>query len=229
MNGVRFLLAALHVDSLRDKTSAKMIKKALERLPKGSEALNLAYDGAIQRLENQREGFRSLAKQLLGWLTYSKRLMTVKEVQNALAIEPGTPDLDEDNLSDIDEIMGFCAGLVIVDEETQVIRLVHYTTQDYLRTNGDRLLAPAQQDIAIGCLTYLLYDRFGDGRTPVADTEEDKSEEVEEYESGEVEEYDSGEGEENESEGGQEYSVSGEGYVVSVSSRLQKYPFLEGI
>ena len=118
MDEARFLLAQLHMDSLRDKTSAKSIKKALDILPKGSNALNLAYDGAMQRIENQREGFRLLAKQLLGWLTYSERLMTVEEVRHAMAIEPGTPDLDDNNLSDVDEILGFCAGLVIMDEET---------------------------------------------------------------------------------------------------------------
>ena len=160
------------MDSLRDKASAKMVKKALEILPKGLDALNLAYDGAMQRVENQREGFRVLAKQLLGWLTYSERLMTVKELQHALAIEPETPDLDEDNLSDIDEVVGFCAGLVIVDERTQIIRLVHYTTQEYFRRNGNTLLASAQQDIAISCLTYLLYDNFGAGWVIEAGSEE---------------------------------------------------------
>ena len=73
----RFLLAQLHMDSLRDKTSSKLIRKALEVLPKGSDALDLAYHGAMQRVEDQMEGVRVLAKQLLGWLTYSERLMTV--------------------------------------------------------------------------------------------------------------------------------------------------------
>lgn len=163
MNRARFLLAQLHMDSLRDKTSPKLIKKALEILPKGSNALDLAYDGAMQRIEGQMEGFRLRAKQLLGWLTYSERLMTVKEVQHALAIEPGTPELDEDNLSDVNEIVALCAGLIIIDEETQIIRLVHYTTQEYFRRNGETLLACAQQDMATSCLTYLLYEKFGDG------------------------------------------------------------------
>ena len=151
------------MDSLKDKTSVKSVKKALETLPEGVNGLDLAYDGALQRVESQRDGFRRLAKRLLGWVTYSERLMTITEVQHALAIEPDTSDLDEENLSDLDEIVGFCAGLVIVDEETQIIRLVHYTTQEYLRRNGDRMLPSAQQDIAVSCLTYLLYDQLGDG------------------------------------------------------------------
>lgn len=148
------------MDSLRDKASPKLIKKALELLPTGSDALDIAYHGAMQRIENQMQGCRHDAKRLLGWLTFSERLMTVKEVQHALAIEPRTPEFDKEDLSDINEIVGFCAGLVIVDDERQIIRLVHYTTQDYFRRNGERLLGFAHQDIAISCLTYLLYEKF---------------------------------------------------------------------
>lgn len=89
--------------------------------------------------------------------------MTYIEIQHALAIEPGTSAFDEENLDDIDEIVSHCAGLVTVDEETQIIRLVHFTTQDYFRRYGTEILASAQQDIATSCLTYLLYDEFGDG------------------------------------------------------------------
>ena len=151
------------MDSLRDKTSIKSVKKALQTLPEGVNGLDLAYDGALRRIESQRDGFRFLAKRLLGWLTYSKRLMTITEVQHALAIEPNTQDLDEENLSDVDEIVSFCAGLVVVNEEKGILRLVHYTTQEYLTRNGDEILHTAQQDNAVSCLTYLLYDQFGDG------------------------------------------------------------------
>lgn len=151
------------MDSLRDKPSVRKIEKALEKLPTGSHALDRAYHKAMQRVDDQMEGWRVLAKKLLGWLTYSKRLMTVKEVRHALAIEPGASEFDKDNLEDVDEIVSFCAGLVIIDEETQIIRLVHYTTQEYFRRNGGTILACAQEDIAISCLTYLLYDEFEDG------------------------------------------------------------------
>ena len=174
MYRARFLLAQLHMDSLRDKTSIKLIKKALETLPIGSKALDLAYDGAMRRVGDQLEGFRLYAIQLLGWLTYSKRLMTLKELQQALAIEPGTTAFDADNIFDIDEVVSFCAGLVIVDEQTKTIRLVHYTTQEYFRRNGDHLLASAKQEIAINCLTYLSYDEFEDGWVEDIDRDEDQ-------------------------------------------------------
>ena len=162
------------MDSLRDKTSVKLIKKSLETLPIGSKALDLAYDGAMRRVGDQLEGFRLYAIQLLGWLTYSQRLMTLKELQQALAIEPGTTAFDADNIFDIDEVVSFCAGLVIVDEQTKTIRLVHYTTQEYFRRNGDHLLASAKQEIAINCLTYLSYDEFEDGWVEDIDVDQDQ-------------------------------------------------------
>ena len=140
-----------------------MVKKALDELPKGSKALDVAYNKAMQRVDSQLEGYRHLAKQLLGWLTYSERLMSVQEIQYALAIELGESSLDEDNLSDVIEIVGYCAGLVIVEVDTRSLRLVHYTTQEYFRQNSGKHLVSAQQDIAISCLTYLLYEEFANG------------------------------------------------------------------
>ena len=135
--------------------------------------------------------------------------MTVKEVQHALAIEPGTREFDEDNLGDIEEVLGFCAGLIIVDEETQIIRLVHYTTQEYFRRNGDRVLACAKQDIAISCLTYLLYENFKDGWA------------------NEVGQKEFAEGNRDEDTLRNREEKANEECRKSVAARLQKYPFLE--
>lgn len=46
-----FLLAQLDMDQLTDMTSLKAIKLALEKLPMGSDALDLAYDQAMKRIE----------------------------------------------------------------------------------------------------------------------------------------------------------------------------------
>ncbi|KAJ5635483.1 uncharacterized protein N7484_008796 [Penicillium longicatenatum] len=51
--------------------------------------------------------------------------------------ERGDPKFDSDNITAYDEILSVCAGLVTVDEESNVIRLVHCTVQGYLeRTQG---------------------------------------------------------------------------------------------
>jgi hypothetical protein len=100
----------------------------LEKLSKGSEALFEVYDGALTRIEQQREGFRQLARKVLTWIVYTRRELSIQEVQEAIAIKPGMIDLDhENNLNDENEMVSIYAGLVTVDNKSQVIRLVHYT------------------------------------------------------------------------------------------------------
>ena len=128
---IRFLLARLHLDSLRGKATKKAIKSTLERLPKGSTALDKAYDEAIERIESQLPEESELTKNVLSWITYAQRSLTTKELSYALAVEAGESKLDKDNIPDIEDMISVCAGLVAVDEESDVIRLVHYTTQEY--------------------------------------------------------------------------------------------------
>ena len=158
-----FLLAQLHMDSLADKTSPKTIKKSLEDLPKGSDALDVAYEQAMRRIEDQKPGFSDLAKRTLSWITYTDELLTVAAVRHALAIEVGESELDEENLDEIEDVSFVCCGLVIIDPETDAVRLVHYTMQEYLRNSGSQHFPNAREDIAVSCLTYLLFDEFGEG------------------------------------------------------------------
>lgn len=139
-----FLLAQLHMDSLTDKTSPKAIRKALERLPMGFGALDIAYDQAMKRIGDQKPGFKDLAQRALSWITYACRLLTVTELRHALAIEVGESEFDEENLDDIKDILSVCRGLVIIDPETGVVRLVHYTTQEYFKKTGSRHFPKAQ-------------------------------------------------------------------------------------
>lgn len=56
-----------------------------------------------------------------------------------------------------------CAGLVIVDKQSHVIRLVHYTTQEYFERIRINQFPNAQAEIARTCLTYLSFEAFADG------------------------------------------------------------------
>ena len=162
-----FLLAQLHVESLTDKTTPKAIKKALETLPTGSDALDIAYSQAMERVESQKPGFEYVAKRALGWVAYACRLLTVNELCHALAIEieDGASAFDEENIDDIEEIISVCCGLITIDLETTTVRLVHYTTQEYFKKTGSEHFPDATEDMAASCLTYLLYDAFGTGWT----------------------------------------------------------------
>lgn len=71
-----------------------------------------------------------------------------------------------DNLPQIEDMVAVCAGLVVVDEESGIIRLVHYTAQEYFKwAQTQRKWFPdAERDIAVACVTYLSFDIFSTGR-----------------------------------------------------------------
>lgn len=70
-----------------------------------------------------------MAMQVLAGITYAKRPLTTIELQAALAVEIGEPEFDPETMPDLADMVSVCAGLVTVDEESDIIRLVHYTTQ----------------------------------------------------------------------------------------------------
>jgi hypothetical protein len=76
------------------------------------------------------------------------------ELQHALAVEVGDSRLGEDNLERIERMVSVCAGLVTVDEESSIIRLVHYTMQEYFERTQEKWFPNAETDITkveLGC------------------------------------------------------------------------------
>ncbi|KAF2175448.1 hypothetical protein K469DRAFT_683923 [Zopfia rhizophila CBS 207.26] len=108
-----FLLARLHTDSLLDKTTTK------------------------DRIEGQLGGHHELAKKVLSWITFAKRPLTTAEICCALAVEPEEAEVDPENIPDVEDLVSVCAGLVVVDPESAIIRLVYYTTQEYFERIRD--------------------------------------------------------------------------------------------
>lgn len=140
-----------------------MITRALEALPNGSQALDRAYDEAAQRIQGQEAGFKELAWRVISWITCAKRPLLSVELQHALAVEVSDSELGEDNLQDIEEMVSLCAGLVTVDEESTIIRLVHYTTQEFFERTQNRWFPDAETEITAVCITYLSFDTFSSG------------------------------------------------------------------
>ncbi|KAJ9133458.1 Ankyrin repeat domain-containing protein 50 [Pleurostoma richardsiae] len=160
-----FLLAQLHLDSLIGKRSVKTLRASLEKLPAASEAkpYDSAYESVMERIEGQLEEQTQLAKQVLSWITFATRPLTTLELQHALAVEVGKSEIDEENLPDIGEMVSVCAGLVTVDVESGIIRLVHYTTQEYFERTRARWFPDAEAEMTTTCITYLSFSAFASG------------------------------------------------------------------
>ncbi|ODM18634.1 hypothetical protein SI65_05251 [Aspergillus cristatus] len=166
-----FLLATLHVDSLREMTTAKHLKTALDCLPKD---IDDVYKKAVKRIDDQSEDQKSLAKKVIAWITFSTRDLTTLELKHAIAVEVNTSGLDKDNIPKIQEMVSVCAGLVTVDESSNTIRLVHYTTHDYMKRELASWYPSAHIEIARACATYVLFDTFGTGRCSTIDELEER-------------------------------------------------------
>ncbi|KAJ7435630.1 hypothetical protein FB451DRAFT_1379315 [Mycena latifolia] len=152
-----FLLAKLHIESLATKNTIKAVREALRHLPKD---LQHTYNEAMERINHQTEEDRQMGMLALTWVASAKRPLSAAELQEALAIEPESSFLDEDNLLDMDIILSACAGLMIVDDTVSVVRLIHYTTQDYLDSIRSERFPLAHTTIVSTCLTYLSFPEF---------------------------------------------------------------------
>jgi hypothetical protein len=85
----------------------------------------------MDRIEQQDKDFRELAKSVLPWIICAKRPLLTAELQHAMAVEVGDNELNTENLPQIEDVVSVCAGLVTIDDKSDIIRLVHYTTQEY--------------------------------------------------------------------------------------------------
>ena len=133
-------------------------------MQRGEEGLEKAYDDTINRIGNQQQGFRDLAKRVLLWIVCAKRPLTTGELRHALAVEPDASSLDMRNLFTLEDMVSSCLGLVTVDQESNIIRLVHYTTQEYFQRTGLENFPDVQRaTVATSCLTYLSFDVFAEG------------------------------------------------------------------
>ncbi|KAL8983073.1 MAG: hypothetical protein Q9205_002581 [Flavoplaca limonia] len=152
-----FLSAKLHVDSLSSKTSVKALKKALDNLPS---ALDELYDDALRRIRSQDQDDSKLAEKALRWVAYAYRPLSAPMLQEAVAIDPEETDYDPEAIPAIDLILEVCSGLLIMDVEASVVRLVHYTAQDYFNALAKSEILGFHASIAAECLIYVKFDIF---------------------------------------------------------------------
>lgn len=108
-------------------------------------------------------GFQVLGRKVLAWITCAKRRLTTSELQHALAVETGSTEFDRDNLPEIEDMVSACAGLVTVDKESNAIRLVHYTTQEYFDRTQQDWFPEVEADMTEICVTHLSFSVFESG------------------------------------------------------------------
>ena len=106
-----------------------------------------------------------MAFRILSWITHARRVLQVDELRYALAIESTASDFDYKNLAEQELLVSLCAGLVIIEEQSGYIKLVHYTAQEYFERTQEKLFPTARLEIAKACLAYLSSDEIRTSRS----------------------------------------------------------------
>ena len=171
LNYTRFLLVRLYLNLIFDERNEKRVRALVTQLQSGSGAYDHAYDETMKRIKQQSSFSQDLAKRILGWVTFSARPLTAVELQEAIAVEIGEPSFDETNITDIEDMISVCSGLVIIEEHSNIAKLVHFTAQEYLKRMCYSWFPDVDHLLTDTCLTYLSFDNFDDSSSTQGDTQ----------------------------------------------------------
>ncbi len=156
----RFLLAELHIDSLSSENNRRHLRRALETLP---EKLDDTYDRTWQRIQSQSRSKVDCANQILSWVIFAQRPIGLEELRCALAVELQDSYLDEEALPERGYLLSVCGGLIVISEDKETVRFIHYTTQEYFQRTAHPGFSSAQAYLASICITYLSFSTFASG------------------------------------------------------------------
>ena len=112
------------------------------------------YNATFERIKAQKKDRARLGMEAIMWIAYSERPLEPDELCQALGVELGSTDLDNDNVPSIRTILNCGLGLVTVDSSSSKVRLVHFTLQEHILSNTTLFYNPHSM-IAEVCLTYL--------------------------------------------------------------------------
>ncbi|KAK5056122.1 hypothetical protein LTR84_012675 [Exophiala bonariae] len=152
-NGM-FLLPALQIRTILDQITKADVKRTLRNL---STSLTAAFQSTIERISGLSTTRRELAFRTLMWISHARRPLDVRELQHAMAIRLEDPDLDRDNIPSLRTLLDCCCGLVEVDRESNIIRLVHHSLEEYLRDQKHGFFKDTNIVISNACLRYLSF------------------------------------------------------------------------
>ncbi|KAF3916709.1 Ankyrin-1 [Dactylellina cionopaga] len=167
-----FLLAKLHLSSLKGATSLRQVNKILEASQDVSDTSNTTsnttpyhevYRKKMEEIQQQPYRSREFAEKALSWIIFAREPLTILRLQHALAVERGTTEFDETNVAPVSLILDVCNGLAVIDEKTNIVRLIHYTAKEYFAKTSKSWLPEAQDILAETCIIYLSYSTFGSG------------------------------------------------------------------
>ena len=149
----RFLLVSLSIETILGETTIRRRREKLKQMSNGQNVRDV-YTATFERIRAQGEDRARLGMEAIMWIAYSEEPLKPDELCQALGVEIGSTDLDNDNTPSIRTILNCGLGLVTVDSSSSKARLVHFTLQEHIIANPTLFCTPHSM-IAEVCLTYL--------------------------------------------------------------------------
>lgn len=150
-----FLWVALQISSLYAAKTDEAIRQVLADLPKD---LPETFARIIRRAGKAGQDYQ---KRIFKLVTAAQRPLTIEELREALNVTPGDTTWNPArSINHIHSTLAFCGDLIIVDEETLTVKLVHHSVKQFLLGGGMFTVSCAQLAMAEVIVTYLNYGVF---------------------------------------------------------------------
>ncbi|RYC57697.1 hypothetical protein CHU98_g8515 [Xylaria longipes] len=153
-NGI-FLLATLQARQLRTASSLREILERSHSLP---EEVDGQYSMYFDRVRSRPRS--KLALEAIQWVSCAYRPLQIHELLEALSVRPGDLNLDPTGMPSMEKIIQAAGGLLVLDADSNIVRLVHDSLRDYLHRNQADILGTPHLFILDTITTYLEFQAF---------------------------------------------------------------------
>ncbi|KAJ2998404.1 hypothetical protein NUW58_g329 [Xylaria curta] len=83
------------------------------------------------------------------------RPLSPRELSHALSVDESSEAFDEEKVPDIDDLVAACIGLVVLDDASNIVHLVHKSAAEYFERTKSRWFPRANETMAFVCIRYL--------------------------------------------------------------------------
>ncbi|KAH6907880.1 hypothetical protein BKA70DRAFT_1189352 [Coprinopsis sp. MPI-PUGE-AT-0042] len=156
-SGMFLHASALQLDALRGCASVYAVERTLEDFPCQIEEV---YQQTWKRIKEQSPDMFIVTRSTLIWVLCAVRSLKIEELRHAVATCPATHKFDCRRLVDEATLMGLCRGLVSIEEETNIVRFVHYTAKDIVQGLVSESFPHPDSLPASVCMAILAEPRF---------------------------------------------------------------------
>ena len=169
----RFRWVTCQLDYLCELSNDAAKRKALKSLPPD---LKGTYERILRRVNDSAIDNQILVARSLRWMTFAKKPLPSEALCEAVSINEGALERDEDTITNENEILRWCSSLIRKNTSTQRLELAHFTVEEFLRAIPSSLSGEfasyridGKEDemyLAKTCLRYLNFRDFAVARGP---------------------------------------------------------------